>query len=334
MDDLDAIRALGEQDATKQALRKALRDLDRAKVAKDELVQAVYQAAKDAAQAVTIPPKPPKDSRKADPEVAIALCADWQLGKVTPSYSSDIAAERIRRYGQKVVRLIEYQRAHHPVREARVYLLGDLLEGELIFGGQAHRIDASLYTQLFDGAALLAELVATIASAVERVRVVGVIGNHGALGGMARKEYHPESNADAILYNIARLSTHDPRIDWQETFVKNERAWVATDEVMGKHWLLAHMDQIKGGMGYPWYGLGKALQGWYTTLGAFDFAAGGHWHQAVKVPVNTITYFGAGSTESANTYAQEYLKSGGQAASQTLLFQGANGITAEYQVRL
>jgi hypothetical protein len=336
-DDLSDIRALAAEDATKAALRKALLALDKAKASKAELVAAVYEAAKDAAQAVTaLPiPKPAKPQKGSDHETAILLLADWQYGKVTPEYDSDKAAERIRRYADKAVRLIEYQRAHHPVNEARIYLLGDLLEGELIFPGQAHRIDASLYRQLFDGAALLAEVVRTIAANVQRVKVVGVIGNHGAIGGPFRREMHPESNADAMLYNVARLSCQDPRIQWDETFTAGERAWVATDEVMGKRWLLAHMDQVKGGsFGIPWYGFAKRLQGWYTTLGAYDYAAGGHWHQPVRFGVNSITYFGAGSTESANTYAQEYLASGGQAPSQWLLFQGERGVTAEYLVRV
>ena len=50
--------------------------------------------------------------------------------------------------------------------------------------------------------------------------------------------------------------------------------------------------------------------------------------------VNTITHWGAGSTESGNTYAQEFLASGSQQPSQWLLFQGERGVTAEYLVRL
>lgn len=333
-DDLAQMRAEGD---LREALDRALRRLDKATASRDELVAAVYRAAKDAAASVKVPavPKLARDRRTADPETAICLLADWQLGKSTPSYDSTVAAERIRRYAAKVVKLIELQRSHHPVREARIYLLGDLIEGELIFPGQAHRIDASLYRQLFDGAALLAEAVRTIASAVEKVRVVGVIGNHGALGGPFRRDMHPESNADAMLYNIARLSVQDPRIEWVETLVTDERAWVAFDEVQGKRWLLFHGDQVKGAsLGIPWYGFGKRLLGWYSALGAYDYAASGHWHVPVRQAVNTITHWGSGSPESANTYAQEYLASGAQAPSQWLIFQGANGPTAEYSVRL
>lgn len=312
-----------------------LRRLDRAKTSRAELVDAVYRAALDAASTVTIPnvPRPRKDQR-VNPEVAICLLADWQLGKVTPEYDSDIAAKRVARYAEKVVRLIEVQRAHHPVNEARIYLLGDLIEGEEIFPGQAHRIDASLYVQLFRGAEVLASAVRAIASAVQSVRVVGAIGNHGSVGGPIRRSYNPETNFDAMLYNIARMQLRDePRVEWPETFVAGERAWYATDDVLGKRWFLFHGDQVKSAsFGIPWYGFNKRLLGWSTSVTPFDYSASGHWHVPVRMQVNAITHWGAGSTESANTFAQEWLASGGQRPSQWLLFASARGVTSEYCV--
>jgi hypothetical protein len=316
--------------------RELLRKLERSEAKRDELVAAVYRAALDAANLQTVPPVPtPRtDKRKASPEVAICLMADWQWGKVTPEYDSSIAAERVARYGEKVAKLIELQRSHHPVNEARIYLLGDLLEGEEIFPGQSHRIDASLYTQLFDTATALAAVVRRIASVVPKVKVVGAIGNHGSMGGPVRRSYHPETNFDAMLYNVARMQVRDePRIEWPETFVAGERAWYATDEVLGKRWFLFHGDQVKSAsFGIPWYGFNKRLLGWATSVTPFDYSASGHWHVPVRMQVNAITHWGAGSTESANTFAQEWLASGGQRPSQWLLFAGEDGITSEWCV--
>lgn len=318
------------------SVRSLLRRLELAKASKAELVAAVYAAAREAADTMEILPipEPPKSTAGGSPEVAIAMMADWQLGKTTPEYNSTIAMDRIRRYGNKVVKLIELQRAHHPVDEARVFLLGDLIEGEEIFPGQSHRIDASLYYQLFNAAGVLAEVVRQIASTVEKVRVVGAIGNHGALGGPIRRSYHPETNADAIVYNIARMQfASEPRVEWKETLVAGERAWYATDQVFDKRWFLFHGDQIKSAsFGIPWYGFNKRLLGWATSVTPFEYSVSGHWHTPVRFPVNAITHWGVGSTESANTYAQEYLASGGQRPSQYLLFQGQDGVTAEYQV--
>jgi hypothetical protein len=326
-------------DATEELRRSntnLLRQLEKAKASKEELVGAVYRAALEASAALSIPPvpQPARDKRKAKPEVAICLLADWQAGKVTPEYDSAIAGRRIANYADKAIALIELQRAHHPVNEARIYLLGDLLEGEEIFPGQSHRIDASLYVQLFDTASMLANLVRRIAAVVPSVRVLGAIGNHGALGGPVRRSYHPETNADAMLYNVARMQLRDePRVEWDETLVAGERAWYATDDVLGKRWFLFHGDQVKSAsFGIPWYGFNKRLLGWATSVVPFEYSASGHWHVPVRMVVNGITHWGAGSPESANTYAQEYLASGGQRPSQWLLFQGENGVTAEYCV--
>ena len=93
------------------------------------------------------------------------------------------------------------------------------------------------------------------------------------------------------------------------------------------------MDQVKSAsFGIPWYGFQKRLLGWSTSVAPFDYAAGGHWHVPVRFNVNAITYWGAGSTESGNTYAQEFLASGGQRPSQWLLFAGDRGVTSEWNV--
>lgn len=317
---------------------RALRQLERQRVSREELVEAVYRAAKDAAAGLRIPavPKPKADKRRKEPEILVAVAADYQLGKVTPTYSSEVCAQRIELYAEKVLHLLELQRSHHPVEEARLYVLGDILEGEMVFPGQEHRIDASLYSQIFNGAEILAKLVRRLASEVQKVTVKAVIGNHGAIGGPVRRSYHPESNADAMLYNVARMLVRDePRITWDETFVRGERAWYATDKLFDANVFLWHGDQMKGGgFGYPWYALGKRLLGYATSVAPIDYSFAGHYHVPVRAVVNTVTHWGAGSPESTNTFAQEVLASGGQTATQWALFFAREGVSAEYLVRL
>lgn len=334
LEDVDSSAAIEE---LKAAHNRALKALAKQKLSEDELVDAVYRAAKDAAAGMVIKPVPtPKvDKRKQDPEVAVLCLADWQIGKITPTYSTDVAAERVKLLAKKVARLVEIQRADHPVKELRIYLLGDLVEGEDIFPGQAHLIDASLYTQIFRGAEMLAGLVRDMAAVFEKVKVVGVIGNHGRLG--RRGTFHPESNGDAIMYRVAaELTKSESRVEWVETFMAGERAWYATDEVLGKKWFLFHGDQLKGGaFGFPWYSLAKRATGWHLALTSYDYSAFGHWHTPVRVVLadGKVTSWGSGSIESTNTYAQEWVAASGSPA-QWLLFQHADGVTAEYLVRL
>lgn len=325
------------EDSSKEALRKALRALENVKRSKAELVEAVRDAALEALAGLEFPPipKPRGDRRVRDAEVAIVDLADWQLGKVTPSYSSEVCEERIQKLADKVELLTSIQRADHPVKECRVYLLGDLIEGELIFPGQAHLIDASLFTQvLVDGPRILGGFLRRMAATFERVHVVGVIGNHGSLGGRARRDYNPESNADAMMYEVTRLALKDEeRITWAPVLTKGERHWHAIDEVLGHRFFLFHGDQVKGGaFGFPWYGFGKKLLGWSRLYG-FEYAVSGHFHTPVMGYYNGIRHWSNGSTESDNTYAAENLASAGEPC-QWLRFVAEGGVSAEYLVKL
>lgn len=341
MSALDDIR----EEATNLQLRAAnerlLRDLDKAKVSKAELVDAVYRAALDAASALDIPPvpRPTPDRRRKRAEVAVAMLSDWQLGKRTPTYSSEVCEQRVQRYADKVIGLADIQRADHAVRECRVWLLGDLVEGELIFPGQAHRIDASLYRQVtVDGPRILGGFLRRMLGSFDRVRVSAVIGNHGAIGGPVRRESHPETNADTMLYRIVSQVVTDPRLEWDIADPAGERGWYAIDDIGSFRALLFHGDQIRGGFaGFPWYGLAKKVWGWQAGAISepFNHAALGHWHQPVSTVLNHTLIWVNGSPESSNTWAQEQMAASGRPCQWLLFVDPDKGrATAEYRVWL
>jgi len=334
-EDLSEFLKADELQELKAAHGRALRALAKREQATGELVEAVFQAAKDAALGMNIQkvaaPKP--DKRKGEPEHAILLVSDWQWGKITPTYNSEIAAVRVRELGEKVKRLVDIQRTAHPVRELHIHLLGDLVEGEDIFPGQAHLIDSGLYSQMFGAAEALARLVREMLAHFEKVKVVGVIGNHGRLG--RKGTFRPESNADAMMYRISRMAVgEEKRLEWPETFTQGERHWYAIDNVLGKRWFLFHGDQVGGGFaGFPWYGFGKKLSGWRASVAEFDYSVGAHFHTPTRMYLNGLTHWNGGSIESTNTFAQEQLAAAGEPC-QWLLFQNEKGVTAEYLVRL
>lgn len=337
---LDDASQLDRESELRDANTRLLRQLDKAKASREELVDAVYRAAKDAASTLVIPPVPvpPKDRRKGKPEVAVAMLSDWQLGKRTPSYGVEVCEERVQRYAEKVAALSDIQRADHPVREVRVWLLGDLVEGELIFPGQSHRIDASLYRQVVvDGPRILGSFLRTMLARFDSVHVTAVIGNHGAIGGPVRRETHPESNADMMLARIVADTVTDPRLTWTLAEPAGERGWYAIDRIGNYSCLLFHGDQIRGGFaGFPFYGLAKKVWGWSTSIGEpFNDVALGHWHTPTRVTLNTVTARVNGSTESDNTYALEQLASAGRPSQWLYFVEPDKGrVSAEYCVYL
>jgi len=340
-----------EDESKLEELREALittrARLDRATKSREDLIEAVRKEVRAAVLTIKIPPvKPFKvDKRPKESETLICVLSDWQLAKTTPTYNSEVAVERLNRFVRKVVKLAEIQRADHPVKHCNVYLIGDLVEGELIFPGQAHRIDASLFRQIFDiGAGALANAIRQLLANFETVHVNGVIGNHGALGGWVSggsRYYHPETNADAMLYEVARILLRDEaRLTWAPNIVSNERKWFAVDRVGDFGFLLFHGDQIpttQSWAGIPFYGFLRSLLGW--RVGAipepFSYSLSGHFHVPFQIPYGlSYTHWGNGSLESDNTYAME-LRSGRRDPMQWALFcHPKKGVTAEYKVWL
>ena len=338
---VDDAQRLAETVELRAALDRTLRQLDKANSKGQDLVDAVYRAAKDAASALIIVPvpKPVPDRRKGHAEVAVAILSDWQLGKKTPTSSSDVCEQRVAQYADKVIKLANIQRSNHPVREVRVWLLGDLVEGELIFPGQAHRIDSSLYRQVtLDGPRILANFLRKMLGSFDRVHVTAVIGNHGAIGGPVRRESHPETNADTMLYRIVNQIVVDPRLTWNIADPAGERGWYAIDEIGTFRSLLFHGDQIRGGFaGFPLYGLAKKVWGWQSGAvpESFTHAALGHWHTPDSKVLNHTVIWVNGSTESDNTYAQEQLAASGRPCQWLLFIDPEKGrATAEYRVWL
>lgn len=326
----------------RQSLDRTLRQLSDAKAKKADLVDAVYRAAWDATSTLVMEPVPEPiwDMSPGKDETAVAVLSDWQLAKVTPSYNSKVCEERVRLYGDKVIRLANIQRADHPVRDLHVWLLGDLVEGELIFPGQSHLIDASLYQQMVvDGPRILGDFLRKMLANFERVHVTAVIGNHGRLGGRSSRDYNPESNADRMLYRIVQqLLAGESRLTWTIPDGPGESKWYAIDRIGNYSCLLFHGNQINGGFaGFPWYGLAKKVWGWSNGAIAEDFkdVALGHWHQPVTSVLNYTIARVNGSTESDNGYAQEQLAAAGRPCQRLMFVEPDAGmVSAEYLVWL
>jgi hypothetical protein len=276
----------------------------------DEIVAAIYQAAKDAAlaQSTPAPIKVAKDTRKSKAEVALIHATDWQLGKKTVSYGMDTCAKRIDRFAEKIVRITEIQRKDHPVREAVVMLGGDMVEGLDIFPGQAWEIEAHLFDQLFEASVIMEKLVRTIAANFETVRVVCEFGNHGRIG---RYGVNPRGdNIDRMAYKITQdRTTNLKNVSWQAS-----NDWYQHFSIGNYRVLLVHGDEIRTYSGTPIFGIIKRVTSWAAmtiakgSVPAFDDCYMGHWHNPASIMIgNGNRFFITGSPESGNVYAQEHL---------------------------
>ena len=337
-EDIEGTTISSDQDL-RVAYSRLLSEYDKLKNKQDELSSAVYRAVRDSINTDNYKPvNPPAKnaiSKKNDDheEIAVAVLADWQLAKVTPDYNSLVCEERINTFADKVIDLTNIQRADHPIKKIHVWALGDIVEGELIFPGQSFLIDGGIYRQVtVDGPRILRNFLNKMLENFDEVVFTGVIGNHGSLGGRARRDHDPETNADRMLYRIVSLMFEkEPRIKFNIPDGRGERNWYAVDTIGAYKALLCHGDQF--GSLSSFYTFQKKAYGW--KVGAidedFDDIYIGHFHTPTKMTFNTIQLRISGSPESTNTYAIESLAAVGRPSQQLLFVHPNKGIvTGEY----
>lgn len=319
----------------KVSYAKLLQEYEKIKTKQTAIADAVYRAVKEdiADNKVDFVPEPKRDKRKSNEEVAVAVLADWQLAKITPDYNTKVCEERIHQYAEKVIHLTEIQRQDHPVRHLHIWALGDIIEGELIFPGQSFLVDGGLYRQItVDGPRILKNFITKMLENFETVTFVGVIGNHGAIGGRSRRDHDPETNGDRMLYRIVQLMfENEKRIKFIIPDGRHDRNWYAIDRIGNYSSLLIHGDQF--GSLSAFYPFQKKVYGW--KVGAikehFDDVYCGHFHTPTKMTFNTIQFRISGSPESTNTYAIENLAAVGRASQPLMFVHPERGIvTAEY----
>jgi hypothetical protein len=330
----DAINTETAIEEYRSALKRAQAAEARAKRKTEDLVEAVYRAARDAQlTAPRIVLKPPaKDTRKAKAEVALVHLTDWQAGKKTVSYGMETLAERIRRMIDKVMTLTDIQRAHHPVKECVVLLGGDMVEGIGIFPGQAYEVEAHLFEQLFAVVSVIQEAIARLALYFDQVHVVCEFGNHGRLG---RKGDMPGGdNIDRVAYRIAseRLSemknvTWQQSDDWHQIFsIGNYKA------------MLVHGDEINSyGGNVPAFGILRKCNAWATgVVDDFQDVYMGHFHTPMTLTMaNGGRVFVSGSPESHNEYARVFVAAVGKPSQRLHYVDPEKGrVTAEYTIWL
>lgn len=307
-----------------------------------DAAEEIYRAAYDALSNIEMKPvKSPKPKAgRGEEEAANVISADWQLGKVSKSYNSEVCAERLEQYIDKVLSITDVQRSDHPVNRVHVDYLGDIIEGEDIFPGQLGTLDASLYKQMVNGVNIAVDMLRRLLSHFEYVHVAGVIGNHAELSGKRVGSYNPESNMDRLLYKFLEMMfQNDPRITFDVPEGDGERNFYAIDKIStpsgSLRQLLVHGDQFPKPTSLHQYH--KKITGWASGAikEPFDTVYMGHYHQVTKFNVGGgIPVKIAGSPESDNEFASEIIGAGSKPSQPLQFVRGDIGVTAEYEIDL
>lgn len=277
----------------------------------------------------------PKVGRGKKEEVAILHLSDIQLGKITKSYNTAVADERVQLAMRKTVRITEMRRNNATIRELHVYLGGDMVEGEDIFPHQAHLIDSPLFEQAcINGPSIFARALLTALEHFEVVKVFCVYGNHGR-NGPKHTRSHPKTNWDRVFYHTLRtvlLGTADhPRTDMKRLeFYESDEFWLV-DRVFAWGNLIVHGHQITGGFaGFPWYGTAKKAWGWIDSIEEpWDNLYFGHFHTPAFATLGGRVFYANGTTESDNEFAKESLAACGVPVQRLQFMNEEHGVISD-----
>jgi hypothetical protein len=318
------------------ALRRTQRQLVEAKDRTEHLVEVTQQAAFDAVIAlggVKNTTQPAKDKRKGN-EVALWVMGDWQGGKHTPSYDSNVMRERVLKFTQKAVTITEIQRADHPVKDCYIAFTGDMVEGLFNFPSQAHELDSTLFEQYVNVALLCVDVVRVALANYEKVTVAAEWGNHGRIG--SKRDGVPRhDNIDRMVFEMARQILRDEkRLTWpdspediQRLEIGNYRALVMHGDEVGRNGfaspatIVSYVTRQQSGA-YPWQ---------------FRDVYIGHYHTHAEwaLPNGLGSVYQTGSTESDNRYAGVMLAATATPSQRLHFIDPDKGrVTAAYKVWL
>lgn len=313
MNQVDRLRRRAEEAQAREDLQRALRqtqrDLAKAKAKTAQLVEAVFSAAK--AAALSYPPAPPITlAKKAKPgdHWALLHSTDWQLGKRTASYNSDVCEARIIESVETTLKLTDLQRHAHGVSSCALLLGGDMVEGTTIFPGQAWEIDSGLYDQMFRVASIIDRMVRTLLGDFDRVDVFEEYGNHGRIGKFG--EQRDDDNIDRMAYRVAM-----DRVGARKGLVWHPSTnWYNRGALGNYRFLLVHGDENRGlGAGSEAV-IKRKVNHWASgVVEPFDDCYMGHWHRtdAYELANGGHVYL-TGSPESGNEFARRQVGSTGR----------------------
>lgn len=288
-------------------------------------------------------PEPPKllTPKGVDVEIAVLHYSDAQIGKVTPTYNTSVAEDRLMKLIQKTIQITNVRRTSAKIEEIHLYLGGDIVEGEQIFEHQPHEIDSSVFEQSIKaGSEMIVRAILLLLKNFKKVKVICVPGNHGRNGKYGGGG-HKDTNWDSVCYATVRRillgSPSFPRNELKGRLVfEDDYNWYAVDRIFDWGCLVVHGDQISGGTaGFPLNGANKKAWGWIDSIDQpWDFLFFGHFHTYASFTLNKRIVLANGTTESDNAYAQEQLAATGWPCQRLCFFNKKHGLISDNQVFL
>jgi hypothetical protein len=215
-----------------------------------------------------------------------ALRSDAQVGeRVNPDevqgmseYNFDIYVQRLRRWCNKLLLFKTQDEKNLGLNKLVLTYLGDQVEGESVYKGQAFYIDQILVDQLFKSVEEEAKTILDLAASFNQIEIFAVTGNHGRVG--HKGQHHAKTNWDYVFYKCLKKALEHQ---------KNIKMYISESPAMivqhgQRCFLYKHGDDIVSWMGLPFYGMDRNYHKIQTLYGMqVHHEVVGHFHQPSNI---------------------------------------------------
>jgi predicted phosphodiesterase len=255
------------------------------------------------------------------PALLVAL-SDLHIGQTFSSafgeYNTDIAAERMEKYLNKVIQIGRTHKAQY----VYVDLLGDQISGNIHQSIQVSNRE-NIIEQIKKSAELISSFCVKLSAFFDRVFIIGVSGNHSRLITDKEKAIHDERLDDLITWIVEQITSNIENI---VVLHNNLDTGISELNIKGKHYISVHGDYDS----LTKTGIGNLVM----MLGFFpDAILAGHLHYPSATEINGIPVIQSGSLAgSGDNYTIEHRLTG--EPNQTVLVCTDVGIECIYNVKL
>ena len=233
-------------------------------------------------------PKPEKakhsqefHAMKSDDQAGEYIDPTWVQG--VSEYNIELFVKRMGIWLNKILLFREQDKASLGLNKLVIEMLGDHVEGELIYKGQQNFIDVNLVEQLMTCLKTYVNVILRLAAEFPVIELFCVPGNHGRHG--RKGETHPKSNFDYLLFRLMKEAL--ARQENVSVFISESPTMLVRNGRF--NFALNHNSDVNSYMGIPYYGLNRKAQRLDSLYGMkIHYKLGGHFHVPSNLGDETI----------------------------------------------
>lgn len=226
--------------------------------------------------------KPLKLKQTKGGETLCLLFSDWHFGKViktssgTTIFDSEIAKKRIsEELTPKIIENIKRVGAASKIEDIQIFLIGDIVDNDIIYATQRLGIDKGVALQFHDVTRAIMEMIVHIKAEFKKLKKIDIpikisciTGNHGR---SSKESEHPTTSWDTGVYSAIDLAVQYSNLKKVQVEISLEDSMVV--DVRGHRGLLVH----KAPPQVETPSAKKKFGGW-ADIFDYDFCCFGHLH--------------------------------------------------------